>query len=66
MDISEVPGCYLLQMMSSQEGLQKLLQGLVSRELTAYLSIFNLSELNELWPYYQKNVNQIILNRIIL
>ena len=65
-DISEVPGCYLLQTMSSQKGSQKLLQGLVSHELTAYLSIFNLSELNELWPYYQKNVNQIILNRIIL
>ena len=32
---------------------------LVSHELTAYLSIFNLSKL---WPYYQKHVNQIILN----
>ena len=31
----------------------KLLQGLVSHELTAYLSIFNLFKLNELWPYYQ-------------
>ena len=37
-------------------------QGLVSHELTAYLSIFNLFKLNnELWPYYQKHVNQIIL-----
>ena len=45
---------------------QKLLQGLVSHELTAYLSIFTLSELNEIWPYYQKHVNQIILNHIIL
>ena len=43
----------------------KLLEGLVSRELTAYLSIFNLFELNELWPY-QKHVNQIILNRVTL
>ena len=45
---------------------QKLLQGLVSHELTAYLSIFNLFKLNELWPYYHKHVNQIILNHITL
>ena len=61
-DISEIPGCYLLQQ-SSQRGSQKLLQGLVPHELTAYLSIFNQFELNELRPYYQKHVNQIILNR---
>ena len=36
---------------------------LVSHELTAYLSIFNLSKL---WSYYQKHVNQIILNYTIL
>ena len=41
----------------------KLLQGLVSLEPTAYLSIFNLFKLNELWPYYQKYVSQIIMNR---
>ena len=35
---------------------------LVSHELTAYLSIFNLSKL---WPHYQKHVNQIILNYTI-
>ena len=40
-DISEVPGCHFLQQMSSQWGSQKLLQGLVSHELTAYLSIFD-------------------------
>ena len=34
----------------------KIIQGLVSHELTAYLSIFNLFKLNELWPYYQKHV----------
>ena len=34
----------------------------MSHELTAYLSIFNLFKLSELWPYYQKHVNQIILN----
>ena len=45
---------------------QKLLQGLVSHELKAYLSIFNQFKLNELWPYYQKHVNQIILNRTAL
>ena len=61
-DISEIPGCHLLRQMSSQWGSQKLLQGLVSHELTVCLSIFNLFKLNELWPYYQKHVNQIILN----
>ena len=45
---------------------KKLLQGLVSHELTAYLSIFNLFKLSELWPYYHNHVNQIILNRINL
>ena len=30
----------------------KLLQGLVSHELTAYLLFFYLFKLNELWPYY--------------
>ena len=42
MDISEVPGCHLLWQMSSQSGSQKLLQELVSHELTAYVSVFNL------------------------
>ena len=52
-----------LRLMSSPWGSQKLLQGLMSHELTAYLSIFNLFKLiNELWSYYQKHVNQIILN----
>ena len=41
----------------------KMLQGLVSRELTAYVSIFHLFKLNESWPYYQKHIYQIILNR---
>ena len=49
--------------MSSQWGSQKLLQELVSPELTAYLTIFNLFKRNELWTYSQKHVNQIILNR---
>ena len=52
--------------MSSQCGSQKLLQGLVSRELTAKLYIFNLFKLSELWPNYQKHVSQIILNHITL
>ena len=41
-DISEVPACHFLRQMSSQSGSQKLLQGLVCHELTAYLSVFNL------------------------
>ena len=44
----------------------KITQGLVSHKLTDYLSIFNLLKLNELWPYYQKHVNQIILNHTTL
>ena len=52
--------------MSSQWGSQKLLQGLASHEFTAYLSIFNQFKLNEWWLYYQKHVNQIILNRTTL
>ena len=55
-------GCHLLLQMSSQWGSQKLLQGLVCHELRIYLSILNQFKLNELWPYYQKHVNQIILN----
>ena len=31
----------------------------MSHELTAYHSIFNLFELNEIWPYYQEHMNQI-------
>ena len=46
--------------------LAKLLQGLVSHRLTACLSVFNLFRLNELRPYYQKQVNQIVLNRTTL
>ena len=42
MYISEVPGCHLLWQMNSQWASQKLLQGLVSHELTAYISVFNL------------------------
>ena len=39
-DIFEVPRCPLLRQMNSQWGSQKLLQGLVSHELTVYLSVF--------------------------
>ena len=42
MGISQVPACHSLQQISSQSGSQKLLQGLVFHELTAYLSVFNL------------------------
>ena len=43
-DISEVPGHHLLQQTSAitSPSSQKLLYRLVSHELTAYLSIFNL------------------------
>ena len=52
--------------MSSQLGAQKLLQGLLSHKLTAYLSIINQFKLNELLPYYQTHVNQMILNHASL
>ena len=41
-DISKVSVCHLLWQMSSQCGSKKLLQGLVSHELKAYLSVYNL------------------------
>ena len=41
-DIFEVPMCHLFRQMNSQRGSQKLPQGLVSHELAAYLSVFNL------------------------
>ena len=40
----------------------KITSRMLSHDLTAYLTIFNLFKLNELWPYYQQHVNQIILN----
>ena len=39
--ISKGPVCYLLRQMSSQWRSQKLLQGLMSHELSAYLSVFD-------------------------
>ena len=42
MDICKVPGCSLLQQISSQWKWQKLLQGLMSHELVTYFSVFNL------------------------
>ena len=45
---------------------KKILQGLVSHELVAFLSIFNLFELDELRPCYEKYLNQVILNSITL
>ena len=52
--------CYDRSVLS--EGHKKLLQGFLSHGPRAYLSVFNLFEINELWPYYQKHVSQIILN----
>ena len=65
-DISEILGCHFLGQMSSQWGPQKSLQGSVSHELRTYLSIFNLFKLNELWLYYRKHINQVILTRLNL
>ena len=51
-DIAEVPGCHLLWQKSSQWGSQKLPQGLVSHELTAYYSIFNQFKLKACVCYF--------------
>ena len=64
-DILEVHGCHLLQKMSSQWGSQKLVQGLVSHELSlpfCFWPIFNSMK----WPYHQKDVIQITLNHATL
>ena len=53
-DISEAPGCHFLQQIISQWGSQKLLQGLVSHELTAYLSFFD--------PFLTKWIMAILSN----
>ena len=37
-----IPGCHWVQQISSQCVSRKLLQGLVARELAAYLSVFDL------------------------
>ena len=55
-------GVIFLRQMSSQSGSQKLLLGLVSRELTAYLSIFNLFKLNELCLYYHNSLKLSFTN----
>ena len=41
-DTSDVRGCHLFRQIGSQRGSQKLLQGLVYHELTAYLSVSDL------------------------
>ena len=55
MGLSKIPGCHLLWQMSFQWGSQKLLQGLVSQELTAYISVFNL--------FLTRWIMAILLNR---
>ena len=57
-DISQVSGCHLLQMMSSQWGSQKLLQRLVVNHSLPFWPIFNWMK----WLFYQKDINQISLN----
>ena len=45
---------------------QKFFSHKLPKKVTTYFSIFNLFRLKELWPYYKKHVNQIILICIIL
>ena len=65
-DISKIPGCHLLRQMGSQWGSQKLLQGLVSHELTAYLSDLDFFLNSRKWLYYRKYINQTTLNHTTL
>ena len=65
-DISEALGCHTLRQMGSQCVSQKLLQGSVSPELTAYLSDFDLFLNSVKWPFFQKYVHQITLNHTVL
>ena len=44
----------------------KITLRIVVPELTVYLSVFDLFLSSELWPYYQKDVNQTTLNHKIL
>ena len=46
------------------EGHKNYFKGLLPHRLAIYLLMFNLFKLNELSVYYQKHVNQIILNCI--
>ena len=65
--ISEDPGCHLLQRTSSLLRVtKKLIQGLVSHRLTAYLSVFDLFLTKRDEWIYQKDVNEITLNHTIL
>ena len=52
--------------MSYQWGSQKLLQGLVSHELTAYLSVFYLFLTQWIIVILPKGLNQVILNKTTL
>ena len=45
---------------------QKFFSHKLPKKVTTYFSILNLFRLKELWPYYKKHVNQIILICIIL
>ena len=65
-DISKFPGCYLLHQMGSRRGSQKLLQALVSQELTAYLSDSDLLLNSREWLIYRKYNNQKTLNQTTL
>ena len=60
-DISEVPGCLCYDGWILSVGHRNYF-----KDWTHSLPIFNIYKLKELKPYYQKHVNQIILNRTTL
>ena len=65
-DISEVPGCHLLQQIVHSEGHKNCFTDwciMNSQPTFLFLTYFYL---NELWPYYQKDVNQVVLNHTTL
>ena len=65
-DISKVPECHLLRQISFQWGHKNFFKDLClmnSQPTFLFLTYF---QLNELLPYYQKDVNQITLNHATL
>ena len=68
MDISEVPGCHLLSFVLDGFSVRvaKITPRIGVSRTHSLFFYFNLFLLNELWPYYQKDANQITLNRITL
>ena len=62
-DISEVPGCICYDRWVLSEGHKKYLKDWCPLNSQPTFLFLNLFKPKDLWPYYQKHANQIILNR---